>query len=172
MFRAKKSGYIAGFNTLRRNYQQLVKHEKRQSFNSYLEETAQSKVIQKFYDVMKTLNPKIKWNVNTGSTREESKAKHLVEIEKDPSYAGLHECVEAQKTGLECEVRCPDPSYFSIIEWDIVVQSLKTGKVQVLIQCLMKIGDNLTLKWSLSWSKRSVKQSPQEISIRNGSGSM
>jgi hypothetical protein len=45
MFRAKKSGDITGFNTLRRNYQQLLEHEKRQSFNSYLEETAQSKDI-------------------------------------------------------------------------------------------------------------------------------
>jgi hypothetical protein len=69
MLRAKKSGGITGFNTLRRNYQQLLKHEKRQNFNSYLEETAQSKDIQKFYDLMKRLNPKFKWNVNTGSTR-------------------------------------------------------------------------------------------------------
>ena len=72
MFRAKKSGDITCFNTLRRNYQQLLKHEKRQSLNSYLEETTQSKDIQKFYDLMKRLNPKFKWNVNTGSTREDS----------------------------------------------------------------------------------------------------
>jgi hypothetical protein len=69
MFRVRKSGDITGFNTLRRSYEQLLKHEKRQSFNSCLEETAQSKDIQKFYDLMKGLNPKFKWNVNAGSMR-------------------------------------------------------------------------------------------------------
>jgi len=33
MFRVRKSGDITGFNTLRRSYEQLLKHEKRQSFN-------------------------------------------------------------------------------------------------------------------------------------------
>jgi len=82
MFRAKKSGDITCFNTLRRNYQQLLKHEKRQSLNSYLEETTQSKDIRKFYDLMKRLNPKFKWNLNTGSTREDSIANELVEIKR------------------------------------------------------------------------------------------
>jgi hypothetical protein len=125
MFHGKKSGDITGFNALRRNYQQLLKNEKRQSFNFYLEETAKSKDIQKFCDLIKRLNPKFKWNVNTGSTREDSIANQVVEIEKEPSCAGLHEYLEAQKTALESEVRCLDPSYFSIIEWNMVMQSLK-----------------------------------------------
>ena len=77
---------------------------------------------------MKRLNPKFKWNVNTGSKREDSIANQLVEIEKEISYTGLHEYLEAQETELESEVRCPDPSYFSIIEWNIVMQSLKNRK--------------------------------------------
>jgi hypothetical protein len=114
MFRAKKSGDITGFNTFRKNYHELLKHEKRPSFNSFLEETAQSKDIQKFYDLMKRLNSIFKWNVNNGSMREE--------------YASLYEFLEAQKTELESEVRCPDPNHFSIIEWNIVMQSLKNRK--------------------------------------------
>jgi len=51
-----------------------------------------------------------------------------VEIEKKPSYASLHEYLEAQKIELESEVRCPDPSHFSIIEWNIVMQSQKNRK--------------------------------------------
>ena len=77
---------------------------------------------------MKRLNPKFKWNVNTGSKREDSIANQLVEIEKEISYTGLHEYLEAQETELESEVRCPDPSHFSIIEWSIVMQSQKNRK--------------------------------------------
>ena len=51
-----------------------------------------------------------------------------MEIEKEPSYAGLHEYLEAQKTELGSEARCPDPSYFSIIEWNIVTKSLRNRK--------------------------------------------
>jgi hypothetical protein len=64
---------------------------------------------------MKRLNPKFKWSGNTGSVREDSISNPLVEIEKEPSYVGLHEFLEAQKKELESEVRCPDPNYFSII---------------------------------------------------------
>jgi hypothetical protein len=41
----------------------MLKHEKRQSFNAYLEETSASKNTRKFYDMMKRLSPKFKWNV-------------------------------------------------------------------------------------------------------------
>jgi hypothetical protein len=92
------------------------------------EETAQSKDIKKFYELMKRLNPKLAWNVNTGSMREDSKANQLVGIQKQPSYAGLEEYLEAQKKQLESEVRCPDPNYFSIIDWNIVIQSQQNRK--------------------------------------------
>jgi hypothetical protein len=51
-----------------------------------------------------------------------------VEIEKKPSYAGLHEFLEAQKKELESEVPRRDPNHFSIIELNIVMQSLKNRK--------------------------------------------
>jgi hypothetical protein len=60
--------------------------------------------------------------------REDSISNRLVEIEKEPSHAGLHKFLEAQKTELESEVRRPYPNYFSIIEWNIVMQFLKNRK--------------------------------------------
>ena len=51
-----------------------------------------------------------------------------MEIEKEPSYAGLHEFLEAQKKELESEVPRRDPNHFSIIELNIVMQSLKNRK--------------------------------------------
>jgi hypothetical protein len=67
------------------------------------------------------LKPELKWSVDTGSMRQDSIANQLIEIGNEPSYACLHEFQESQKTELESEVRCPDPSYFSIIEWNIVM---------------------------------------------------
>jgi len=50
MFCATKSGDTTGFNTLRRNWPEVLNHEKRQSFNGSLEETVPSKDIKMFYD--------------------------------------------------------------------------------------------------------------------------
>jgi len=65
---------------------------------------------------------------HTGSMREDSIANQLVEIEKQPWYAGQHEFLEAQKTELESDVRWPDPNYLSIMEGNLVMQSLETRK--------------------------------------------
>jgi len=45
---------------LRNQYQKMLKHEKRQRFNAYLEETYESKDAKKFYDMLKRLSPKFK----------------------------------------------------------------------------------------------------------------
>ena len=62
MFRATKSGDITGFNTLRRNFQQLLEHETRQSlsFNAHLDQTAQRIDTHKLYDVMKIVMQSLK----------------------------------------------------------------------------------------------------------------
>jgi hypothetical protein len=45
----------------------LLKFEKRQSFNTYLKEAAETKDVKILYSSLKRLSPKFKWNVNTGS---------------------------------------------------------------------------------------------------------
>jgi hypothetical protein len=170
--RTRESCGITGLNTLRKSYQQLLKHEKRQRSKSYVEETAQSKDIKKFYDLMKRLNPSFTWNVNTGSMREDTTANEIVEIEQEPSYAGLHELMESQKKELESVVRGPDRNYFSIIEWNIVMQSLKNRRFPDRHSMSFENWKQLEPELVPFISNCSAKQSPQEMSIRNGSGSM
>jgi hypothetical protein len=112
----RKSNSRRNYHGLRKKYQQLLKLEKKQSFNAYLEETAQSEDM-KFYGLMKRLSPKLKWNVNTGYIREDSIPNQLMETEEEPSYAGLDEILEEQKQKqkLESGVRCPDQHHFSIM---------------------------------------------------------
>ena len=50
MFCARKSGDTTVFSTLRRNWPEVLNHEKRPSFNGWLEETVHSKDIKMFYD--------------------------------------------------------------------------------------------------------------------------
>lgn len=128
MFRAKKSGDPDTFNSLRTEFQKLLKYEKKQSFNEYLKETAETKDVKQFYDLMKRLSPKFKWNVNTGSQREESIASQLVELQTDPSYAGLDSAISSERSQVSSVTRTPDSDYFSIVEWNIVMQSLKNRK--------------------------------------------
>jgi len=71
MFQAQKAGQPDRFKEPRNQYQKMLKHEKRQSFNAYLEETSESKDTKKFYDMLKRLSPKFKWNVNVGCDLED-----------------------------------------------------------------------------------------------------
>ena len=71
MFEAQKEGQQDRFQDLRNQYQKMLKHEKRQRFNAYLEETYESKDAKKFYDMLKRLSPKFKWNVNVGCDLED-----------------------------------------------------------------------------------------------------
>jgi hypothetical protein len=57
MFQAQKADQQDRFKELRNEYQKMLKHEKRQSFTAYLEETSASKDTKKFYDIMKRLSP-------------------------------------------------------------------------------------------------------------------
>jgi hypothetical protein len=57
MFQAQKAGQQDRFKELRNQYQKMLKHEKIQSFNAYLEETFDTKDTKKFYDMMKRLSP-------------------------------------------------------------------------------------------------------------------
>jgi hypothetical protein len=60
MFQAQKAGQQDRLKELRNQYQKMLKHEKRQRFNAYLEETYESKDAKKFYDMLKRLSPKFK----------------------------------------------------------------------------------------------------------------
>jgi hypothetical protein len=59
-FQAQKAGQQGRFKELRSQSQKIIKHEKRQSFNAYLEETSASIDTKKFYNMMKRLSPKFK----------------------------------------------------------------------------------------------------------------
>jgi hypothetical protein len=60
MFQAQKAGQQDRLKELRNQYQKMLKHEKRQSFNGCLEEISESKDTKQFYDMLKLLSPKFK----------------------------------------------------------------------------------------------------------------
>ena len=71
LVQANKSGNRNTFNSLRTQFQNLLTLEKRQSFNTYLKETAETKDVKTFYNLLKRCSPDFKYNVNTGSQRQE-----------------------------------------------------------------------------------------------------
>ena len=127
MFQAQKAGQQDRFKELRNQYQ-MLKHEKRQSFNAYLEETSESKDTKKFYDMLKRLSPKFKWNVNVGCDREDEIAPQLASLASDPAYTHLEQEIQDERQTLETTARSVDPEYFSVLDWSIVMKSLKARK--------------------------------------------
>jgi hypothetical protein len=128
MFQAQKAGQQDRFKELRNQYQKILKHEKRQSFTAYLEETSASKHTKQFYDMMKRLSPKFKWNVNVGCDRENEIARQLASLASDPAYTNLEQEIQKERQTLEARARSVDPEYFSVLDWSIVMKSLKTRK--------------------------------------------
>jgi hypothetical protein len=128
MFQAHKAGQQDRFKELRNHYQKMLKHETRESFNDYLEETSESKDTRKFYDMLKRLSPKFKWNVNVGCDREDEIARQLASLASDPAYTDLEQEIQEERQTLEATARSVDPEYFSVLDWSIVMKSLKTRK--------------------------------------------
>ena len=102
--------------------------ERRQSFNAYLEETSESKDTKKFYDMMKRLSQKFKWKVNVGCDREDEIARQLASLASDSAYTDLEQEIEEERQTPEARARSVDPEYFSVLDWSIVMKSLKTRK--------------------------------------------
>ena len=100
MFQAHKAGQQDRFKELRNHYQKMLKHETRESFNDYLEETSESKDTRKFYDMLKRLSPKFKWNVNVGCDREDEIARQLASLASDPAYTDLEQEIQEERQTL------------------------------------------------------------------------
>ena len=128
MFQVQKAGQQDRVKELRNQYQKMVKHGKRQSFNAYLEETSESKDTRKMYDMLKRLNPRFKWRVNVGCDGEDEIARHLASLASDPAYTDLEQEIQEERQTLEARARSVDPEYFSVLDWSIVMKSLKTRK--------------------------------------------
>ena len=128
MFQAQKAGQQDRVKELRNQYQKMVKHGKRQSFNAYLEETSESKDTRKMYDMLKRLNPRFKWRVNVGCDGEDEIARHLASLASDPVYTDLEQEFQEERQTLEAAARSENPEYFSVLDWSIVMKSLKTRK--------------------------------------------
>jgi hypothetical protein len=107
----------------------MFKHEKRQSFNAHLEEISESKDTKKFYDMLKRLSPKFKWNVNVGCDREHEISRQLASLASDPAYTDLEQEIQEERQTLEARARSVDPEYFSLLELGIVMKSLKRRKI-------------------------------------------
>jgi len=86
---------------LRNQYQKMLKQEKRQSFNAYLEETSESRDTKKFYDMLKRFCPKFEWNVNVGCDREDEIARQLASLASDPAYTDLEQGIQEERQTLE-----------------------------------------------------------------------
>jgi len=76
-----------------------------------LKETAETKDVKQFYDLMKRVSPKFYLIVNSGSQGEESIASQLVQLEPDPCYAGLVGAVPVERFQLNGERQTPDPGW-------------------------------------------------------------
>ena len=77
---------------------------------------------------MKRLSPKFKWNVNIGCDREDEIARQLASLASDPAYTDLEQEIQEERQTLEARARSVDPEYFSVLDWSIVMKSLKTRK--------------------------------------------
>jgi len=128
MFRTKQSGKGYTLNSLRTEFQKLLKFEKRQSFNTYLKETAETEDVKTFYSLLKRLSPKFKCNVKSDFQRAEFIASELIQFENDSAYTGFYETTALEQSELSIHTRDPNPKHFSIIEWNMAIQYLKNWK--------------------------------------------
>jgi hypothetical protein len=52
----------------------------------------------------------------------------LDSLASDPAYTDLEQEIQEERQTLEATARSVDPEYFSVLDWSIVVKSLKTRK--------------------------------------------
>ena len=73
--------------------------------------------MKKFYNMLKRLSPKFKWNVNVGCDREDEIARQLASLASDPAYTDLEQEIQEERQTLEARARSVDPEYFSVLDW-------------------------------------------------------
>ena len=116
-FKPRKASQQDRFKELRNQYQKMLKQEKRQSFNAYLEETSESRDTKKFYDMLKRFCPKFEWNVNVTCNREDDIARQLASLASDPADTDLEQEIQEERQTLEARARSVDPEFFSVLDW-------------------------------------------------------
>jgi len=78
--------------------------------------------------MLKRLSQKFKGNVDVGCDREDEIARQLASLARDPAYTDLEQDIQEERQTLEATARSVDPEYFSLLDWSIVMEFLKTSK--------------------------------------------